>query len=62
MTASLYIKNLDRKVERADLVERLLPLFKNERGRVEEEVEIVVMKKGKMRGQGFMNFKRAEDA
>ena len=62
MTSSLYIKNLDKKVERTDLVERLLPLFNNERGRVEEEVEIVVMKKGRMRGQGFMNFKRPEDA
>ena len=62
MTPSLYIKNLDKKVERADLVERLLPLFNNEMGRVEDEVEIVVMKKGRMRGQGFMNFKRAEDA
>jgi RNA recognition motif-containing protein len=62
VTSSLYIKNLDKKVERTDLVERLLPLFNNERGRVEEEVEIVVMKKGRMRGQGFMNFKRPEDA
>ena len=62
MTSSLYIKNLDKKVERTHLLERLLPLFNNERGRVEEEVEIVVMKKGRMRGQGFMNFKRPEDA
>ena len=62
MTSSLYIKNLDKKVERTDLVERLLPLFNNERGRVEEEVEIVVMKKGRMRRQGFMNFKRPVDA
>ena len=44
------------------MIERLLPLFNNEKGRVEEEVEIVVMKKGRMRGQGFMNFKREEDA
>jgi RNA recognition motif-containing protein len=62
VTSSLYIKNLDKKVERTDLVERLLPLFNNERGRVEEEVEIVVMKKGRMRRQGFMNFKRPVDA
>ena len=49
-------------MEKTDLVERLLPLFDNDRVRVEEDVDIVVMKKGRMRWQGFMNFKTAEDA
>jgi hypothetical protein len=39
-------------VERKDFVERIGHLFED----VNTEVEIIVMKKGRMRGQGFMNF------
>jgi hypothetical protein len=49
---SLYLKNLDKKVERKDFIDRIGHLFED----VNTEVEIIVMKKGRMRGQGFMNF------
>ena len=53
----LYIKNLDKKVDSEDMTQALLPLFNGDLRKIEEEVEIVIMKKGRMRGQGFMNFK-----
>jgi RNA recognition motif-containing protein len=43
-------------------LERLLPFFGNDKDQLEQEVEIIVMKKGKMRGQGFMNFKSVDKA
>jgi hypothetical protein len=49
---SLYLKNLDKKLERKDFIDRIGHLFED----VNTEVEIIVMKKGRMRGQGFMNF------
>jgi RNA recognition motif-containing protein len=55
---SLYLKNLDKKVERKDFVERIGQMFED----VDKEVEIVVMKKGRMRGQGFMNFQNPQKA
>jgi hypothetical protein len=50
------LKNLDKKVERKDFIERISHMFED----VDREVEIVVMKKGRMRGQGFMNFKNQD--
>lgn len=40
----------------------LLPFFDNDIEKVDKEVEIIIMKTGKMRGQGFLNFKRQEMA
>ncbi len=60
VSCSLYIKNIDKKVEKEDFIIVLKPLYGAQI--VDEEVEIVVMKKGKMRGQGFMNFKSQEKA
>jgi RNA recognition motif-containing protein len=55
---SLYLKNLDKKVERKDFIDRIGHLFED----VNTEVEIIVMKKGRMRGQGFMNFLNEQKA
>ena len=49
VTKCLYMKNLDKKVERKDFVAMLLPFFEDG-AELEKEVEIIVMKKGKMRG------------
>lgn len=54
----MYLKNLDKKVERKDFVDRIGHLFTD----INSEVEIVVMKKGRMRGQGFMNFQNEQKA
>jgi RNA recognition motif-containing protein len=52
----LYIKNIDKRVDRKDLIEVLLPFFDNNQEQLDKEVEVIIMKKGRMRGQGFMNF------
>jgi len=49
-------------VQRKDLIEIMLPFFENDLKTLEEEVEVVVMKKGRMRGQAFWNFKSLEKA
>ena len=54
--------NIDKRVERKDFVKILLPFYDNQIEELEKDVEILIMKKGKMRGQGFLNFKSMEKA
>eukprot|EP00347_Sterkiella_histriomuscorum_P017508 403349075 len=57
VTNSLYIKNIDKKAKRKDFINLLLPFFEDSQTKLDVEVEVIIMQKGKMRGQGFMNFK-----
>ena len=59
---ALYIKNIDKKIERKDIINLLMPFFNSDLAALESQVEVIVMKKGKMRGQGFLNFKETDKA
>ncbi|CDW88219.1 rna-binding protein 40-like [Stylonychia lemnae] len=62
VTKSLYIKNIDKRGERKDFIKLLLPFFDDDQAKLENEVDVTIMNKGRMRGQGFMNFKDTNKA
>jgi len=52
---SLYVKNISKQATEEDFYEMLVPLFGEDEAQMRKEVTVILMKKGKMRGQGFIN-------